>query len=99
MLAVRRDEDCVGVPASKNPFQPPRGREEQTIRREWNYFEWLGDRRVSRLTRVATRRHRQMHVAVGCHEERNFCATLGDAAAGSRKETGGARPFASSVKK
>jgi hypothetical protein len=99
MLVVRRDEDCVSVPAAKNPFQPARGREEQSIRGEWDYFEWLGDRRVSRLTRIATRRHRQMYVAIGRHEQRYLRTPFGDAAAGSRKETGGARPFASSVKK
>jgi len=99
MLAIGSDEDRIGVPAAKNPLQPSRRREEQTIRGKRNDLERLRDGRVAGLARIAAGRYGQMHVAVRRHQERHLRAALGDPAPRSREEPRGARPFASGVKK
>ena len=54
---------------------------------------------MPRLTRIAARRHGEVHIAVGRDEEGDFRTALGNAASGSREQPRSARPFSSRMKK
>src|SRR3954469_9991697 len=89
MLAIGADEDRIRVPAPKNPSQTTRGGEDPAVGTERNDLERLRNWSMTRLAGIATRRAREMHVAVRRHEQRDFGSALGNAAACSREQTGG----------